>query len=150
VSYGIEENKRKEILTFKVVSFDIRYNCILERHFILKFMAVIHTADVTIKMPGPKGVIVPKSDQCDALACANATLTHAGWFGEKEAQELVAKVAKAHGGSTRSEQQLPNHQPPAHSGHQQRRRTHSWALHQTNPSPISWWMTRRRGPLTRK
>jgi hypothetical protein len=100
VSCRTEENKRREMLTFKVASFDIGYNCILGRHFILKFMAVIHTADVTIKMPRPKGAIILKSNQCDALACANAALTHAGWFGEKEAQELAAKVAKAHGGST--------------------------------------------------
>jgi hypothetical protein len=88
------------MLTFEVTSFDIGYNCILGRPFLLKFMAVIPTAYATIKMLGPKGVIVLKSDQCDALACENATLTHAGWFGEKEAQELAVKVAKTHGGST--------------------------------------------------
>jgi hypothetical protein len=52
------------------------------------------------KMPGPKGVITLKSDQRDALVYKNVALTHAGRFGEKEAQELVAKVAKTHGGST--------------------------------------------------
>jgi hypothetical protein len=39
VSYGIGENKRREMLTFKVASFDIRYNYILGRSFLLKFMA---------------------------------------------------------------------------------------------------------------
>jgi hypothetical protein len=68
--------------------------------FLVKFMAVLHTAYATIKMPGPKGVITLKSDQRDALACENASLTHAGWFGEKEAHKLDAKVAKTHGGST--------------------------------------------------
>jgi hypothetical protein len=63
-------------------------------------MAVIHTAYATIKMSGPKGIIILKSDQRDALACENAALTHAGRSSEKEAQELAAKVAKAHGGST--------------------------------------------------
>jgi hypothetical protein len=63
-------------------------------------MAVIHTAYATIKIPGPKDIIVLKSDQRDALACENATLTHDGRFSEKEAQELATKVAKAHGGST--------------------------------------------------
>jgi hypothetical protein len=76
------ENKRMEMLTFEVASFDIRYNCILGRPFLLKFLAVIHTAYATIKMPGPKGVIVLKSDQRDALACENASLTHARWFDE--------------------------------------------------------------------
>jgi hypothetical protein len=99
VSCETGENKCKEMLTFKVVSFDIGYNCILGRPFLM-FMAVIHTAYATIKMPGPKGIIILKFDQRDALACENTTLTHAGWFGEKEAQELATKVAKVHGGST--------------------------------------------------
>jgi hypothetical protein len=77
VSCGSGENKRKEMLTFKVASFDIGYNCILERPFLLKFMTVVHTAYATIKMPGPKGLIVLKSDQHDALAYENAALTHA-------------------------------------------------------------------------
>jgi hypothetical protein len=72
----------------------------LERPFLLKFMAVIHTAYTTIRMLGPKGIIVLKSNQCDALTCENAILTRAGRFIEKEGQELAVKVAKAHGGST--------------------------------------------------
>jgi hypothetical protein len=79
------ENKRRETLTFEVASFDIGYNCILRRPFLLKFMTVIHTAYATIKMLGPKGVITLKSDQRDAIACENAALTHAGKFGNKEA-----------------------------------------------------------------
>jgi hypothetical protein len=88
------------MLTFEVASFDIGYNCILGRSFLLKFMAVIHNAYATIKIPRPKGIIILKSDQRDALACENAALTHAGRFDEKEAQELAAKVVKTHGGST--------------------------------------------------
>jgi hypothetical protein len=65
VSYGTGDNKHKEMLTFEVASFNIRYNCILERHFLLKFMAVIHTAYATIKIHGPKGVIIIKADQRD-------------------------------------------------------------------------------------
>jgi hypothetical protein len=72
------ENKRREMLTFEVASFNIGYNCILGRSFLLKFMVVIHTAYATIKMPSPRGVITLKSDQRDALACENATLTHTG------------------------------------------------------------------------
>jgi hypothetical protein len=49
-------------LTFEVVSFNIGYNCILKRPFLLKFMVVIHTAYTTIKMPDPKGVITIKAD----------------------------------------------------------------------------------------
>jgi hypothetical protein len=84
VSCGTGENKRREMLTLEVASFDIGYNCILGRHFLLKFMAVIHIAYATVKMPGPRGVITFKSAQCDTLACENATLTHAGRFGKEE------------------------------------------------------------------
>jgi hypothetical protein len=77
VSCGIGDNKRKKMLTFEVDSFDVRYNCILGRPFLLKFIAVIHTAYATMKMPGPKGMITIMADQLDALACENATLTHA-------------------------------------------------------------------------
>jgi hypothetical protein len=87
------------MLMFEVTSFDIGCNCIFRRPFLLKFMAVIHTADTTIKMPGPKGVITIKDDQQDALACENASLSYVGRFGEKAAQEQAAKVK---GGSTPS------------------------------------------------
>jgi hypothetical protein len=100
VSCGSWENKCREMLTFEVASFDIGYNCILGRSFLLKFMAIIHTTYATIKMPGPKGIITLKFNQHDALACENAALTHAGRFGEKEAQELLTKMAKTHQGST--------------------------------------------------
>jgi hypothetical protein len=53
VSYGTGENKRREMLAFEVASFDIGYNCILGRPFLLKFMAVIHTAYATINMSSP-------------------------------------------------------------------------------------------------
>jgi hypothetical protein len=85
VSYGIGDNKHMEVLTFEVASFDIKYNCILRRHFLLKFMAAIHTAYATLKMSGSKGVITIKPNQRNALACENATLTHAGRFDEKAA-----------------------------------------------------------------
>jgi hypothetical protein len=57
------DNKRKEMLMFEAASFDIGYDCILGRPFLLKFMAVIHNAYGTIKMPDPKSVITIKADQ---------------------------------------------------------------------------------------
>jgi hypothetical protein len=63
VSCGSGDNKRREMLIFKVASFDIDYICILRRPFFLKFMAAIHTAYTTMKMPSPKGVITIKVDQ---------------------------------------------------------------------------------------
>jgi hypothetical protein len=63
VSCGLGDNKRREMLTFKVASFNIGYNCFLERPFLLKFIAVIHTAYATMKMPSLKGVITIKASQ---------------------------------------------------------------------------------------
>jgi hypothetical protein len=63
VSCGTGDNKCRGMLTFEVASFDIGYNCILGRPFLLKFMVVIHTAHATMKMPGPKGVITVKANQ---------------------------------------------------------------------------------------
>jgi hypothetical protein len=94
VFYGLGENKCSEMLTFKVTSFDIVYNCILRRHSLLKFMVVIYTAYATMKMPGPKGVIIIKADQRDDLACENASLSHVGSFGDKTTQEQSTKGAK--------------------------------------------------------
>jgi hypothetical protein len=54
---------------FVVASFDIGYNCILRRPFLLKFVLVIHTTYATLKMSGPKGMIAIKADQRDALTC---------------------------------------------------------------------------------
>jgi hypothetical protein len=68
VSYRSGDNKCKEVLTFEVVCFDIGYNRILGRLFLLKFRAVIHTAYATLKMPSPKGMITIKANQHDALA----------------------------------------------------------------------------------
>jgi hypothetical protein len=102
VSYGSGDNKRREMLIFEVASFNIDYNCILGRHFLLMFMAVICTTYATMKMPYPKGVITIKANQRDALASENASLSHVGCFGDKAAQELAAKVAKTKGGSTPS------------------------------------------------
>jgi hypothetical protein len=62
------------MVTFEVPSFDIGYNCILGRPSLLKLMAIIHTAYATIKIPGPKDIIILKSDQRDALACENVAL----------------------------------------------------------------------------
>jgi hypothetical protein len=102
VACGSGENKRKEMLMFEVASFNIGYICIIGRPFLLKFMAVIHSAYATIKMPGPNGVITIKADQRDAMACENTSLSHADRIGVKAAQEQATKAAKVKGGTTPS------------------------------------------------
>jgi hypothetical protein len=102
VSYGLGENKHREILTFEVASFDIGHNCILGRPFFLKFMTVIQTAYAIIKMPGPRGIITLMSDHRDTIACESVALTQAGKFSNKEAQDLAEKMAKIPQGNTSS------------------------------------------------
>jgi hypothetical protein len=92
VSCGLGDNKCCKMLTFEVASFDIGYNCIVGRLFLLKFMVVIHTAYATMKMPGLEGIITIKVDQLDLLACENTSLSHAGRFGNKVAQDQAAKT----------------------------------------------------------
>jgi hypothetical protein len=102
VSCDSGENKRREMLTFEVANFAIGYNCILGRPFLLKFMAVIHTAYATIKIPGLKGIITLTSDHRDVVACENVALTQAGKFGNKEVQDLAVKMSKIPQGNTPS------------------------------------------------
>jgi hypothetical protein len=107
VSCGMGDNKCRVMLMFEVASFDISYNCILGRPFLLKFLAIIHTAYATMKMLGPKGMITIKADQRDALTCDNATMTHAGCFSEKVSHDQAAKVAKMQSSSTPLRSPMP-------------------------------------------
>jgi hypothetical protein len=92
VSCGSGGNKRRKTLTFEVVTFDIGYNCIQGRLFLLKFMAVIHTAYATMKMPGLNDIITIMANQQDTLACKNVSLSHVRCFGEKTVQDQMAKT----------------------------------------------------------
>jgi hypothetical protein len=92
VSCGPGDNKHHEMLTFEVASFDIGYNYILRRPFLLMFMKVIHTAYTIMKMPSLKSVITIKANQLDALACESTSLAHDGHFGDKVAQDQAAKT----------------------------------------------------------
>jgi hypothetical protein len=60
-----------------------------------------------LKMPDSKGMITIKVHQCDALACENATLTHAEQFGEKAAQDHATKVVKTHDDSISFKSPVP-------------------------------------------
>jgi hypothetical protein len=150
VSCGSGENKRRETLTFEVASFDIGYNCILRRPFLLKFMVVIHTAYATIKMPGPKGLITITSDHQDAIACENAALTHARKFGNKEAQDLVVKMAKIQQGNTSSRIATPRSAAEGSSQPATLMKGITVAPLQTSQPPISWRPKIRREPQIRR
>jgi hypothetical protein len=88
-----------EMLSFEVASFNIGYNCILGRPFLLKFMTLKHIAYAGIMMPGPKGVITIKADHLDMLAYEFASLAQASRFDDKVMQDQATKSAKIQGGN---------------------------------------------------
>ena len=55
VTFGGRDNFRTENITFDVVHFDLPYNAILGRPALAKFMAVIHYACNTLKLPAWPG-----------------------------------------------------------------------------------------------
>jgi hypothetical protein len=57
VTFGTLENYRTEFLRFVVVCFDCGYNAIIGRTGLAKFMAIPHYPYMTLKMPGPQGII---------------------------------------------------------------------------------------------
>jgi hypothetical protein len=62
VTFGGMDNFRTENITFDVAHFDLPYNAILGRPALAKFMAAVHYAYNTLKLPGPAGVISIKAD----------------------------------------------------------------------------------------
>jgi hypothetical protein len=54
VSCGTGENKRREMLTFEIANFNIRYNCILGRPFLLRSWrsSILHTQQSRCLAPG--------------------------------------------------------------------------------------------------
>jgi hypothetical protein len=57
VCFGDSGNYRREKLEFEVIDWPSQYHAILGRPAFIKFMAVSHYAYLTLKIPGPKGMI---------------------------------------------------------------------------------------------
>ncbi|XP_062224581.1 uncharacterized protein LOC133923163 [Phragmites australis] len=74
VTFGTPDNFRTEKLNFDVANFETMYNVILGCLMLGKFMAGVHYAYQTLKIPGPKGVITVKGDQCVAIKCDKQSL----------------------------------------------------------------------------
>jgi hypothetical protein len=67
------------MLTCEVANFDMGYNCILGRPFLIKFMEASHTTYTFMKLPGPMGVITIEPNAKDAYDIC--VLTKARHFG---------------------------------------------------------------------
>src|SRR3954468_5349519 len=57
VIFGSANNFRRERLTFHVVPFSSRYQALMGRGAFARFNAIPHYASLTLKMPGPRGII---------------------------------------------------------------------------------------------
>ena len=57
VTFGSPGNFRSEKLTFHIAPFVSRYQALLGREAFARFNAIPHYASLTLKMPGPKGII---------------------------------------------------------------------------------------------
>ncbi|XP_034580880.1 uncharacterized protein [Setaria viridis] len=62
VTFGDRNNFWTVNITFDVVEFDLPYNAILGRPALAKFMAAVHYAYLTLKIPGPSGIISVKTN----------------------------------------------------------------------------------------
>ena len=69
VTFGTPENYRTEFLRFKVARFDCRYNAIIDRPGLVKFMAILHYSYMILKMSGPQGIITMCADFQGAAEC---------------------------------------------------------------------------------
>jgi hypothetical protein len=69
VTFRTPKNYRTEFLRFEVASFDCRYNTIISRPGLAKFMAIPHYTYMILKMPGPQGIITVRADFQGAAEC---------------------------------------------------------------------------------
>ena len=69
VTFGTPSNYRIEFIKFEVADFDSSYYAILERPALAKFMAILHYPYLSLKMPGPNGVLSLRSDLKRAFDC---------------------------------------------------------------------------------
>ena len=57
VTFGSADNLRREKLTFHIVPFSSHYQALLGREAFTRFNTIPHYASLTLKMPGPRGII---------------------------------------------------------------------------------------------
>ena len=57
VIFGFPNNFHSEHLTFHIAPFQSGYQALLGREAFVRFNAIPHYASLTLKMPGPRGII---------------------------------------------------------------------------------------------
>jgi hypothetical protein len=69
VTFGTPGNYRTEFLRFEVASFNCRYNAIIGRPGLAKFMAIPHYSYMILKMLGPQRIIIVHADFQGTTEC---------------------------------------------------------------------------------
>ena len=62
VVFGSSDNFRREKLVFHIAPFKSSYQALLGREAFARFNAIPHYASLTLKMPGPRGIISLKGN----------------------------------------------------------------------------------------
>ena len=62
VIFGFPDNFRSENLTFHIAPFQSGYRALLGREAFARFNAIPHYTSLTLKMPGPHGIITVKGN----------------------------------------------------------------------------------------
>ena len=69
VVFGSSDNSRREKLVFHIAPFKSSYQALLGREAFARFNAIPHYASLTLKMPGPRGIISLKGNtECSSSA----------------------------------------------------------------------------------
>ena len=80
VMFGFPDNFHREQITFQIAPFSSSYQALLGREAFARFNAISHYAPLTLKMPGPQGIISLKGNlECSSQAedrAAALTATH--------------------------------------------------------------------------
>ena len=69
VMFGSPDNFRSEKLTFHIAPFISCYQALLGHESFARFNAIPHYASLTLKMPGPRGIISLKGNIKCSLKC---------------------------------------------------------------------------------
>ena len=112
VTFGTKEMYRIVNIMFDVANLAMPYNGILGRPTLAKFMAVVHHAYNSLKMPTLWGVLTVKANTGDAVACvqqsfqsitAAASRSKSSWEDGDSDEEAPGKKARLNEGPTPGE-----------------------------------------------
>jgi hypothetical protein len=107
-TFGTPENYRTEFLRFEVACFDCRYNAIIGRPGLAKFMAIPHYPYMILKMSGPQRIITVHANFQGAAECFRGAIQTALTVGPP-----VALPAQADGKQVDENFMIPSNEAPA-------------------------------------